>query len=233
VTNRRRAQSSLLAAGIALTATLLTAPARAQLLPTAPLLPYLGGEGGWTVLDSVKDTVPGKSFPQTWKSGGNAGMRLGLASGPWRFEAEFRYQDNDANTCARHSVHGGRQGYALLTNAIYDVALGWPVTPHIGAGIGAVDIDEHVTAPILGLGLVTSGSKWQFAYQAIAGLRYEISPPLALDIDYRYLGATTPHFRTPAGLIVDGAPAGNLTVTSGFTSQSLIASLRWRFGAVP
>ncbi len=27
-----------------------------------------------------------------------------------------------------------------MTNAIYDFTLGWPITPHIGGGIGAVDV---------------------------------------------------------------------------------------------
>src|SRR5215472_12326881 len=33
----------------------------------------------------------------------------------------------------------------------------------------------------------TSGSAWAFGYQAIVGARYEITPVIALDVDYRYL----------------------------------------------
>ncbi len=203
-------------------------------LPTVPIAAgflYLGGEGGWTALHGEKDRVPGKNFPEDWRSGFNAGGRIGLEWGPWRVEEEYRHQDNDVSTFARHPVHGGRQGDALMTNAIYDFTLGGPLSPHIGVGIGAIDIRERVTAPILGLGVVTRGSDWEFAYQAIAGLRYRLTPSVALDLDYRYLGATTPRFRTPPGLVVDGAPAGNLPLTSGYESHSVVASLTLRFGA--
>jgi outer membrane protein OmpA-like peptidoglycan-associated protein len=204
--------------------------AQTPFLPLGPGVFYFGGEGGWTALHSEKDRVPGKNFPEDWQGGFDAGARAGLQWGAWRVEEEFRYQDNGVSTFARHPVHGGRQGYAVMTNALYDFSLGGPLSPHIGGGIGAVDIRERVTAPILGLGVVSRGSDWEFAYQAIAGLRYEVTPSLALDLDYRYLAATTPHFRTPPGLIVDGAPAGNLTVTSGYATHSVVASLTLRFG---
>jgi len=194
---------------------------------------YLGAEGGWTVLSTEKDSVPGKTFPEDWKNGFNLGGRIGYELGPWRFEEEFRYQDNDVNTFTRHPVRGGRQGHAFMSNAIYDFNFGWPLSPHIGIGVGAIDLTDRVAAPILGLGVVDQGSDWEFAYQGIAGIRYEISSAVALDLDYRHLGSTTPHFRSPPGLIVDGAPAGNLRVTSGYTAHSLVASLSVRFGAAP
>jgi opacity protein-like surface antigen len=36
--------------------------------------------------------------------------------------------------------HGQINRYALMTNAICDFTVGWPVTPHIGVGIGAVNL---------------------------------------------------------------------------------------------
>ena len=99
-----------------------------------------------------------------------------------------------------------------MTNAIYDFTLGWPITPHIGGGIGAVNVyrglggtatvtaDRSVTLangqtiaagqPITFTSPSLSGSKWGFGYQAIAGIRYLINPALAFDVDYRYFGTT-------------------------------------------
>src|SRR6516165_7616701 len=37
-------------------------------------------------------------------------------------------------------------------------------------------------------GLVFNDSSWQFAYQAIGGLRYDINPVLILDLDYPLSG---------------------------------------------
>jgi outer membrane protein OmpA-like peptidoglycan-associated protein len=108
-----------------------------------------------------------------------------------------------------------------MTNFIYDFTVGWPVSPHIGFGIGAVDNVDSIslnptnvgpgtfivrgpggvigaigtgtpfTNPVLG-GTFGKGSTWNFGYQAIGGFRYDINPLLAFDLDYRYLATTSP-----------------------------------------
>ena len=108
-----------------------------------------------------------------------------------------------------------------MTNVIYDFTVGWPVTPHIGFGIGAIDNERSAsdqptrtdnnptvtgpghdwynragtpfTNPVIG-GTFLKGSSWSFGYQAIAGIRYDINPLLAFDLDYRYLASTEPTF---------------------------------------
>ena len=87
-----------------------------------------------------------------------------------------------------------------MANAIYDFTLGWPITPHIGGGIGVIDVFRSIgatgTATTPNGTIVNfttpefSGSKWGFGYQAIAGIRYLINPVLAFDVDYRYLAST-------------------------------------------
>jgi outer membrane protein OmpA-like peptidoglycan-associated protein len=110
-----------------------------------------------------------------------------------------------------------------MTNVLYDFNLGWPVTPHIGAGVGAVDIIDR--AKVAGLGTVSHGEDWQFGYQAIAGVRYNATPNVAVDLDYRYLATTDASFRVP------GAPA--IKYTSGYDTHTLMASLVYRFGPPP
>ena len=90
-----------------------------------------------------------------------------------------------------------------MGNVIYDFTLGWPITPHIGGGIGAIDVYRSfgatgtaTTANGTPINFTTnsfSGSKWGFGYQAIAGVRYLINPALAFDVDYRYLASTKPN----------------------------------------
>ena len=43
-------------------------------------------------------------------------------------------------------------------------------------------------------GTFLKGNTWDFGYQAIAGIRYDINPLLAFDVDYRYLATTEPTF---------------------------------------
>src|SRR5258707_12080933 len=124
---------------------------------------YLGAEGGWTVLTNQKSTSAG--FPTVnskFDSGFAAGARVGYEMGPWRFEEEYTYRRNDLDrvTAAGFTPAGvkhGRQSHAIMTNVLYDInlpALGLgpalPVTPHIGAGVGAVNIQDRAFAPGLG-----------------------------------------------------------------------------------
>ncbi len=230
-------------AGIAAAAALI-APSAAQaqlkfLWPDAGSF-YLGGEGGWTRLatESVKATIP-VIGPRTdgvqWHGGFNAGARLGFAAGPWRVEEEFRYQTNEAQWMINQGLRAGaRHDYvasALLSNVIYDFPVLWFVSPHIGAGIGPVNLDATLSSGTLGL--VTTGSDWVLGYQAIGGLSYPITPTLSVELDYRYLGTTTPTFRTGKNFVDGGVPAPGVKVASGYDSHSLVASLLVRFGAPP
>jgi OmpA-OmpF porin, OOP family len=196
---------------------------------------YLGAEGGWTVLNNQNSTAAG--FPTVnsrFDSGFAAGARVGYEMGPWRFEEEYVYRRNglDRVTAAGFSpagVKGDRQSHAIMTNLLYDInlpALGLgpslPVTPHIGAGVGAVNVKDRAFAP--GLGRFFDDSDWQLGYQAIGGLRYNISPNIAFDLDYRYLATTKATFRVP----------GNGTkYKTGYDTHNLMASLVYRFGPPP
>jgi len=37
-----------------------------------------------------------------------------------------------------------------MTNFIYDFTIGWPVSPHLGFGVGAVDIVDSVSLNTVG-----------------------------------------------------------------------------------
>ncbi|MBV9829868.1 MAG: OmpA family protein [Alphaproteobacteria bacterium] len=214
----------LLGAGVGLAVALSWADAKAQLLPMMPAGPgawYIGGEGGWTSLDSASDKVGPFKFKQSFNDGFNVGGRAGYEWGPMRFEEEFNFRQNGESTFGPFKATGNRNAYAFMTNAIYDFTFGWPVTPHIGVGIGAVEL--HDGAGIKGIGTVGRGTDWQFGYQAIAGVRYNINPSLAFDVDYRYLGTTDPSFGT----------FGGAKYTSEYSSHSVVASLSVRFGAPP
>src|SRR5260370_39727695 len=87
---------------------------------------YLGGGGGWNVLDNQTDRAPGVApVHKRFDSGFAAGARAGYEWGPWRFEEEYAYRSNDLNRFRIGAVpavgaRGSRQSHALMTNVLYD-----------------------------------------------------------------------------------------------------------------
>jgi OmpA-OmpF porin, OOP family len=224
----------LLGAGVALAVALSWAGARAQLLapPSGPGTWYFGGQTGWTDLENQSGKFAGTPLKERYDDGFNVGVRGGYEWGPWRFEEEFSYQNNGLTGVnnafipggGTGHVSGGRDAYAFMTNAIYDFNIGWALTPHLGAGIGAVDLHDSVSFRS-GSGFKTpstfaSNSQTEFGYQGIAGIRYNINPSLAFDLDYRYLATTDPTFHSVLG-----------KYTSGYSTHNIVASLTVRFGA--
>src|SRR5712691_4916577 len=223
-------------------ALMITAAASAQLpfIPPGSGFFYRGGEGGWTSLASefAKARIPVigiRADGLGFHDGFNAGARLGFGWEPWRIEEEFRYQTNGAQWLVNGPFRSGARGdytaAALMSNLIYDFRPAWFVSPHIGAGIGAVQLDSTLTSGTLGR--VITGSDWVLGYQAIGGVSYPINPTMTVEFDYRFLGTATPHFRTGKNFVDGGIPAPGIRVTSGYDSHSLVASLIVRFGASP
>jgi OmpA-OmpF porin, OOP family len=226
----------LLGAGVALAMALGGANAQAQLLaaPSGPGSWYFGGEGGWTSLDNASNHTLGVPFSEHFGDGFNVGARAGYEWGPLRFEEEFSWRQNGISSIsalgATIPTNGNRNAYAFMTNAIYDFSLGWPVTPHVGVGIGAVELRDAWSIP--GIGTMAHSDDWQFGYQAIAGIRYNINPSLAFDLDYRYLATTDPTFHFGGGGAAGLGLAG-VAYKSEYSSHSIVASLSLRFGAPP
>ena len=234
----------LLGAGVALAVALSWADAQAQLFaaPGGPGAWYFGGETGWTMLENqTGKTTGGVKVKESWGDGFSVGARTGYEWGPWRLEEEFRFITNDLQSLTLGAnktfgpggtsiaVNGNRDAYAFMTNAIYDFNAGWAITPHIGAGIGAVILHDSASIKAGAAmhpagGVFSSSSTTELGYQGIAGIRYNINPALAFDLDYRYLGTTDPTFGSKTGL-------GKFT--SGYSTHSILASLSMRFGAPP
>jgi OmpA-OmpF porin, OOP family len=186
---------------------------------------YIGAQAGWTGLPYQTDTIEGLGPVRVqFNPGYNVGARGGYQLGPWRFEEEYSYRRNGVAEYGEstNGVSGNRHTNSIMTNVIYDLNTGWPITPHIGVGIGAMNVFDSLKVP--NRGLMFNDSSWQFAYQAIAGLRYEINPVLALDFDYRYLATTESTFLIPNTA---------RHYRTGANTNNFVASLTYRFGALP
>ena len=116
-------------------------------------------------------------------------------------------------------LSGSRQSNAFLANLIYEMDFGWPVKPHIGAGIGGAYLTDKASAP--GLGTFFNSNTWEIGYQGIGGLRYDVTPNIAVDLDYRYFATTDATFHVP------GAGA---TYKTGYSTHNVMASIVYRLG---
>jgi OmpA-OmpF porin, OOP family len=184
---------------------------------------YIGAQAGWTGLPYQTDTIDRlRPIPVGFSAGYNVGVRGGYQLGAWRFEEELSFRRNNTvefgNSDGTNGISGTRRTHSIMTNVIYDLPTGRPITPHIGVGIGAMDVFDGLSTSRIGQ--VFNDSNWQFGYQAIAGLRYDINPLLALDFDYRYLATTESTFRIPNTA---------LHYHSSANTNNFVASVTYRF----
>src|SRR5262249_53662890 len=106
-------------------------------------------------------------------------------------------------------------------------------SPHIGGGIGPVHLDATLSSG--SLGKVMTGGDWVFGYQAIGGISFPISPTLAVDVDYPYLGTSTPPSKTAATLSMEtsrppasGSPRATIRIAWWPASWCALARRRRR-----
>jgi OOP family OmpA-OmpF porin len=181
----------------------------ADLYSPAPMPAYTGGWyfsgfGGANWLDSTTFDIQTSPPPITvineyetgFVVGGAIGYDFGQAMGPlgMRFEAEISYRDNDVDihrsggNSFPESV-GSTSALAGMGNLLFDLNTGSAFTIYGGGGLGVanVEFDGHGTAPGA---VLMSDDDTVFAWQAIAGVGYEISPGWMLDVQYRYFNAT-------------------------------------------
>jgi opacity protein-like surface antigen len=166
----------------------------------------------------------------------------------YRGKANFKGTDV-FNASAFGLAYNGQDNYnaskselLFLANAYVDLGTWWYVTPFIGAGIGSSRIgisgftDTGVNnlqlanppfvggPPVASYATAANGSKWNFAWAAHAGLAYQVSPNVTLELAYSYvdLGSGT----TGAVTTFDGATKGNVKFND-VTSHDVKLGVRW------
>jgi opacity protein-like surface antigen len=140
----------------------------------------------------------------------------------------------------------------FLANGYVDLGTWWCVTPFIGAGIGASRVSisgltdngavnlfvDNTVAPAVpiygtypGYATAANGSKWNFAWAAHAGLAYQVTPNVTLELAYSYvdLGSGT------TGVISSytGYAAGNVFKFNDITSHDVKLGVRWNLDSLP
>jgi OmpA-OmpF porin, OOP family len=154
-------------------AALLPIAAQAQAINPQPGV-YIGAGGGIVGAIGSNNSASGAG----WVAGGTVGYDF---VGP-RVSLDVGYGQVPLNVNIPGTAINGKAGQLTgLVNLSYDFFPAALFTPYIGAGAGIAFIDSN-----------TSLGSTQFAYDALVGVRYNISNALTVGLEARYLGTTNP-----------------------------------------
>jgi OmpA-OmpF porin, OOP family len=192
---------------------LLLASAASGFAQTGPTGPYVRVEGGLSVPGDMSvrsSALPGGSATVDRDLGWIAGAAAGYQFGPFRAELNGDYSRNGVKsvTSGGHAISGiggHTQNITLMVNGLYDINVGLPIVPYIGAGAGATDFGDG------------SNDRWGFAIQPIVGVSYSITPQISISGEYRYLYG------------VDEVRLGSATFTN--REHHFLLGATWHFGS--
>jgi opacity protein-like surface antigen len=133
----------------------------------------------------------------------------------------------DQNTGQGDAYQGYIKSWVFLGNAFVDLGTWNCFTPFVGFGVGGsyVTLADFVDMGIgtTGAGFGRNSSKWNFAWALHAGVAYDVSKSLKIELAYRYLnyGSVTDTIDCIGGCIADSYKFSNLH------SHDIMLSLRW------
>jgi OmpA-OmpF porin, OOP family len=198
--------------------------ARAQSQPTNGL--YIGGAAGANLEENNRFRNGGGNSTDSYSPGyvGTLDLGYGFGNG-FRVEVEPGYRNNSVDRVNGVPADSRMQTATFMGNVLYDfnnLQTPWfPLTPHIGVGIGDANVWDRSVAPS---GNNVSGSTNRLAYQAIGGLDYSLTPNQKIGVDYRYMVVHDASFPTVVG---PNAHAGDLD------NHTFLATYRYEFNTPP
>jgi opacity protein-like surface antigen len=122
----------------------------------------------------------------------------------------------------------------FLANAYADLGTWSGLTPFVGVGLGTAqhrfqsltDVDHQLGA----FGYAADKSSWKFAWALMAGLSYDVTQNLKLELGYRYLNmgkATSGHIVCQVPV---GGACGNEVQRVKMDSHDIRLGMRWMLG---
>jgi opacity protein-like surface antigen len=153
---------------------------------------YLRGDLGyrWNEVDGASAVIgaqpTGTTIDDRFTVGGGAGYK----SGWFRMDATLDWGPRASFASASPDYRIKVETTTLLANMYLDLGTWSGITPYIGAGAGMswnrtsdYFSNTQLIPGIAGL----KEQRWEFAWAAMGGMTYNLSPNLLLDVSYRYL----------------------------------------------
>lgn len=114
--------------------------------------------------------------------------------GKWGFNAHDRYINGPCGTpgnCGTNEYNANIESWVGLANAYVDFGNFGGFTPYVGAGVGFAHVSVNgmtdVNVPNNGFAYAADNSETNFAWAIHAGLSYDVTDRVAIDLGYRYL----------------------------------------------
>lgn len=227
---------------ILLAATVLALPVAANAQPISGL--YVGAGVGANLRQNSDATLSNNMLgprggTAEFKYGfvGTLSLGYGFGNGV-RAEIEGSYRNNDVDKVSGFGLPGNNRTlgsvttYGVMANALYDIDLGptIPLTPYVGVGAGYQWVDNDIRGNVGVPGTVSlNGTDGRFAYQAIAGIAFNVAeiPGLAVTTEYRFMGTLD----NEVGARRDFSAPGKAELDN--FNHSLMIGLRYAFGVTP
>jgi opacity protein-like surface antigen len=169
------------------------------------------GKDGATTVPAAPPAIPAAAALRGSHDTGYGGSLMLGAHLPYGFSAEleglFRRRPHNSFTLAGVTApaSGFRDTAAMMGNLLWEVPFeetGLSIRPFLGAGAGMAYTHSRLNSdPILG-NTYQQASDWRFAWQALAGLKFDVAPGARVTAAYRYF--QTDNIRSNCG--TGGAP---------------------------
>jgi len=197
---------------------------------------YVSAYGGGNILEDADNAGSAISASSSFDTGYVVGGAIGRGFGPWRFEGEVAYRQNDLSELTFISdgglgvalgigsldglsvnANGDVSALSFMANVFYDFKLASGFNPYIGGGVGVAQVSAN-NVRVAGFQVVDD-SDTVLAFQAGAGVSYDVQPHAALFLEYRFFRTLDPSLADVIGNQFDAE----------YQSHSVNAGIRFIF----
>jgi len=153
---------------------------------------YLRGDLTYNVNESVYDLdILGDEVENT-RFGGAVGVGYHFTD-LFRADVNLAYISQDELDLDNgvDSVSAENRVLGAMVNGYLDLGTFVGITPYVGAGVGVLysKHEVNIDAPTLGLALDYNDSQYEFAYALNAGVSYQMTRNMSVDVGYQYLNS--------------------------------------------
>ena len=189
--------------------------------------PYVAVGAGYDSMPDRDLAIGGRTVSSQWKHGFGGFGALGYRwSRALRTELEVSGREAKVKTFNDVNPWAGKQwDNSVMANVLYDIDLKGPITPYVGAGLGAswVIWGDNFRATLQQPPTVYDDDMWRAGWQGIAGVSYAVSPKVTVAIDGRLKGSFGDYK-------FSGSVPGRVINQFNQRTRSVFVSARYAFG---